>query len=80
MIYLNFVELHSQMLHTKFQNHGLSGSEEEELLIFFAIYSHGGHLGHVTLTIYTNFHSLFQRMVHIKFGFDWPCGFREEGV
>ena len=44
----------------------------------FAIYSHGGHLGHVTLTIYTNFHSLFLRMIHIKFGFDWPSGFREE--
>ena len=41
-------------------------------------YSHGRHLGHVTLTIYTNFHSLFLRMLHIKFGFDWPSGFREE--
>ena len=46
----------------------------------FAIYSHGGHLGHVTLTVYTNFHSLFLRMLHIKFGFDWPSGFREEDV
>ena len=46
----------------------------------FAIYSHGGHLGHVTLTIYTNFHSLFLRMLHKKFGFDWPSGFREEDV
>ena len=26
----NFVELHSQMLHTKFQNHRPSGSEEED--------------------------------------------------
>ena len=75
MIYINFVELHSQMLHTKFQNHRLSGSEEEDV---FAIYSHGGHLGHVTLTFYTNFHSLFLRMLHKKFGFDWPSGFRED--
>ena len=30
MIYINFVELHSQMLHTKFQNHRPSGSEEED--------------------------------------------------
>ena len=44
------------------------------------MYSHGGHLGHVTLTIYTKFHSLFLRMLHIKFGFDWPSGFREEDV
>ena len=41
-------------------------------MILKAIYSHGGHLGHVTLTSYTNFHSLFLRMLHIKFGFDWP--------
>ena len=79
MIYINFVELHSQMLHTKFQNHRPSGSEEEDFLKVFAIYSHGDHLGHVTLTIYTNFHSLFLRMLHIKFGFDWTCGFREDG-
>ena len=46
----------------------------------FAIYSHGGHLGHVTLTSYTNFHSLFLIMLHIKFGFDWPSGFREDDL
>ena len=75
MIYINFVELHSQMLHTKFQNHRPSGSEEEDF-----IYSPGGHLGHVTLTIYINFHSLFPTMLHMKFGFDWPSGFKEEDV
>ena len=79
MIYINFVELHSQMLHTKFQNNRPSGSEEGFLNVF-AIYSHGGHLGHVTLTIYINFHSPFPRMLHMKFGFDWPSGFREEDV
>ena len=47
------------MLHAKFQNHRPSGSGEEDFLKVFAIYSHGGHLGHVTLTIYTTFHSLF---------------------
>ena len=76
MIYKNFVELHSQMLHTKFQNHRPSGSEEDFLKVF-AIYSHDGHLGNVTLTIYANFHSLFLRILHIKFGFVWPSGFRE---
>ena len=38
------------------------------------IYSHDGHLGNVTLTIYSNFHSLFLRMLLKKFGFDWPSG------
>ena len=40
------------MFHAKFQNHRPSGSGE-----VFAINSHGGHLGHVTLIIYINFHS-----------------------
>ena len=62
----------------EFQNHRPSGSGEEDFLNVFAIYSHGGYLGHVTLNIYTNFHSLFLRMCHIKFGFDLPCGFRED--
>ena len=79
MIYTNFVELHCLLLHAKFQNHRPSGSGEDFSKVF-AIYSHGGHLGHVTLTIYTNFHSLFLRMLHIKFGFDWPSDFREEDV
>ena len=44
----------------------------------FTIYGHGGHLGHVTQTIYINFLSPFPRKLHMKFGFDWPSGFREE--
>ena len=78
MIYTNFVELHSLMLHTKFQNHRPSGSEED--LKGFCYYSNGGHLGHETWTIYTNFHSPFQILLHIKLGFDWPSGFRKEDV
>ena len=66
------------MLYAKFQNRRLSGSAEEDFLKVFAIYSQGGHHGHVTMTIYTNFHFLFLRMLHIRFGFDWPSGFREE--
>ena len=53
MIYTNFVELYCLLLHAKFQNHRPSGSGEERFSMIFAIYSHGGHLGHVTLTIYT---------------------------
>ena len=42
------------MIHDKSQDHRTSGSGEEDI---FTIYGHGGHLGHVTWTIYTNFHS-----------------------
>ena len=38
MIYINFVELPSLMLHTKFQNHRPSGSGEEDFLKFFFLF------------------------------------------
>ena len=67
------------MLHTKFQNHWPSGSGEEDFKVFFfSIFF--SHLGHVTLTIYINVLSPFPRMVHMKFGFDWPNGFRGDDV
>ena len=78
MIYINFVELHYLMLYAKFQNHWPSGSEEEAFLKVFAIYRHGGHLGHVTIHII--FHSPFLRMLHTKFGFDLPSSIREEDL
>ena len=53
MIYINFVELYCLMLLVKVQNHRPSGSGEDFLRVF-AIYSHVGHLGHVTWTIYIN--------------------------
>ena len=65
------------MLHAKFQDHRTSGSGEFFEKVF-TIYGRGGHLGHVTWTIYTNFGSHFPRRLHIKFGFDWPSSFREE--
>ena len=68
------------MLHTKFRENQPAGSGEEDFLRFFTIYGHGGHLGHVTWTIYINFCSPFPRRLHIKFGFDWPSGFRGEDV
>ena len=68
------------MLHTKFRGNRPAGSGEEDFLRVFTIYGHGGHLGHVTRTIYTNFGSPFPRRLHIKFGFDWPSGFRVEDV
>ena len=68
------------MLHAKFQDHRTSGSGEEDFLRFFTIYGHGGHLGHVTWTICINFLSPLPRRLHIKFGFDWPSGFRGEDI
>ena len=43
-----------------------------------AIYGRGGHLGHVTQMPRTNFRPAFSRRLHIKFGSDWPSGFRED--
>ena len=80
MIYINNIGLHCLMLHAKSQYHRPSGSEEKIFLKVFAIYSHGSHLGHVTLTIYIYFHSHLLTMLLIKFGFDWPSSFREEHV
>ena len=75
MIYIHFVELYCLMFHAKFQNHRPSGSGEEDFFKDFASYSHGDHLGHVTMIIYiklslSHFHFLFLRMLHVKFGFD----------
>ena len=67
------------MIHTKFRKNQPTGSGEDFLRVF-TIYGHGGHLGHVTWTIYINFRSPFPRRLHIKFGFDWPSGFRGEDV
>ena len=47
---------------------------------FFTIYRHGGHLGHVTWIIYIHIGYPFLLMLHIKFGFDWPRGFRGDDV
>ena len=53
---------------------------ENKILKVFTIYVYGGHLGHVTWTIYINFYSPFPRRLHMKFGIDWPSGFRVEDV
>ena len=68
------------MLHAKFQDHRTSGSGEEDFFKVFTIYGHGGHLGHVTWTIYISFRSPFPMRLHIKFGFDLPSSFRGEDV
>ena len=79
-MYKNFVELESPMQHPTFQDHRTSGSGEEDCQRFFIIYRRGGHLGHVTWTIYIKFCSPFPRRLHIKFCFDRPSGFRGKDV
>ena len=49
-----------------------------DFLKVFAIYSHPGHLGYVTWIIFKILCPLPKViMLHMKFGFDWPKGFRE---
>ena len=50
---------------------------ELELIMFHV---NGGHLSHLTWTIYINFLSLSPRGLHMKFDFDWSSGFRREDV
>ena len=44
---------------------------------FFTTYGRGGHLGHVTQMLRTNFCSPYPRRLHIKFDFDWASSFRQ---
>ena len=64
------------MLHAKFQDHRTSVLEEK-IFNGFTLYGRGGHLVHVTWTIYINFGSPFPRRLHMKFGFYWLSGFGE---
>ena len=48
----------------------------EKILNLLLLIALAAILVNVTLTIYTNFRFLFLRMLHMKFGFDWPSGFR----
>ena len=53
------------MLHTKFRGIRLAGN----------IYGHGGHLGHVTSIMSTDFHFLVPESFHTKFGSDRHSSF-----
>ena len=79
IIYIHFVELEFSMLLAKFQNNRFLVLEKKILKVF-TIYGHGGHLGHVTLTIYIKFCSPFPRRLHIKFGYDFQSFFLGEDV
>ena len=66
------------MLHTELRENWPAGSGEEDCLVVFTRYGHGSHLGQVTRISRSNFHSPYPWMLHIKFHFDWPRGFRDE--
>ena len=42
------------------------------VLEIFTIYGHGGHLGHVTRIMLTNFDFLVPESFHTKFSSEWP--------
>ena len=54
------------MLHTKFRVNRPAGSGEEHFKGFFTIYGHGGHLGHVTSIMSSDFHFLVPESFHKK--------------
>ena len=63
------------MLHTKFRGNRSAGSGEEGFLRVFTIYGHGGHLGHVTSIMSSDFHFLVLENFHTKFGSDQHSSF-----
>ena len=62
------------MLHTKFRENRPAGLSENFYRVF-TIYGHGGHLGHVTRIMLTNFHFLVPESFHTKFSSEWPSSF-----
>ena len=63
------------MLLTKFRGNRPAGSGEEDFYRVFTIYRQGGHLGHVTSIISSDFHFLVLESFHKKFGSDQHSSF-----
>ena len=63
------------MLHTKFHENRSGRFWSRRFLKVFTIYEHGGHLGHVTRIMLTNFHFLVPESSHTKFKSEWPSSF-----
>ena len=74
IIWANYDGLESPMLHTK----SACWFWRRRFLSAFTIYGHGGHLGQVIKIPRTNFCSPYPWMLHTKFGFHRPSGFRED--
>ena len=63
------------MLQTNFLGNQSAGSGVEDFLRVFTIYGHGGHLGHVTSIMSSNFHFLVPESFHAKFGSEQRSSF-----
>ena len=57
------------MLHTKFRGNRLAGPETKIFEGFFFIYGRGGHLGHVTSIMPSDFLFLVPESFHKKISF-----------
>ena len=68
------------MLHTKFHGNLPAGSREEDFLKFFTRYGCGGHLGHVTSTMSSNFHILVPESFNTKFVSERHSSFQDNPV
>ena len=56
------------MLHTKLSGNRPASSGEEDFCRVFTIYGRGGHLGHVTSIMSSDFHFHVPESFHTKFG------------
>ena len=63
------------MLHTKFRGNRHAGSGEEGFREVFTIYGRGGHLGHVTSFMSSDFHFLVPESFHTEFDSDLYSSF-----
>ena len=63
------------MLNTEFRGNRPAGSTEEDFQRIFTIYGRGGHLGHVTSVMLSDFHFLVPESFHTKFGSDRHSSF-----
>ena len=62
------------MLHIKFRENRPTGSGEKDFRKVFTIYGRGGHLGHVTSIMSSDFHFIVPESLHTKFGSDRHSG------
>ena len=80
MIYIYIVVLEPSCFMPSFVEIGPPVLEKKIFEGFLPYNGHGCHLGHVTWIFYIHICYPFLLMIHIKFGFDWPSGFRGEDV
>ena len=63
------------MLHTKFRRNRPAGSGEEDFSRVFTINGRGGHLGHVSSIMSSDFYFLVPESFHTQFGSDRHSSF-----